>query len=267
MLKSYLKPLSVLSLLLLATCQTLPTEQEVAATAAAIPDPNDLRRVINENRFFTLRPKARNLVLENWDKNDWSLATTQNGCPSPWHISWGVVDQIEARDRSLQRCSAHINYFLPHQSKFTNKSCGCTTAVENRKLFMSRIELPQYLWSPFTWFSVEGGNLKVQYGMAGVEKAAIVAQNMRFIDREGNLFCEGRFDPKEGRQGYFQMKCENSGLEGEGDVTVKNLLVGQRHSVGLAQSKEGARFAFVTRLMPDELRVTYPEFFDLKFYK
>ena len=64
------------ALLALAACTDLPSAEEIAATARVIPDANDLRRVINENRFFTLRSKMRNLVREHWEDTHWALAAT-----------------------------------------------------------------------------------------------------------------------------------------------------------------------------------------------
>jgi hypothetical protein len=257
------------ALLFLATCQTLPSDAEIAATAATIPDPNDLRRVINENRFFRLRPKARRLVLDHWDDTNWALATTLNGCPSPWHIRWGGggsnLDGV--RRVALEQCEARVGEKFPQTSLFSTKNCSCRIVAENGRMSVPRNELPQFLWSPVTWFSRVEGRLVVQHGMMGIEQASVVSQTVILLDREGDSFCEGRFEISDDQQTQFKMNCKNLNLDGEGSVEVKNLLSGKRHAVGLSQSNRGERFAWVTTLMPSEVRSTYPELYDPNFYK
>lgn len=63
------------------------------------------------------------------------------------------------------------------------------------------------------------------------------------------------------------MNCASRNLKAEGDMDVKNLLVGRRHLVGRAETDRGGKYAFVTNFMPDDVKTNYPELFDLKFYK
>jgi hypothetical protein len=255
------------ALLALAACTDLPSAEEIAATARVIPDANDLRRVINENRFFTLRSKMRNLVREHWEDTHWALAATEDGCPSTWSMTWFAADIEDARRSSLNRCRVRNSYFHPDIAKFSKKPCTCRIVAEDEQMTVPRQELPQYLWAAVTAFNMENGKLIIQRGMMGIEKLSFVDQEILVLDREGAVACTGRYDPQDDRQGYFHLNCASRNLKAEGDMDVKNLLVGRRHLVGRAETDRGGKYAFVTNFMPDDVKTNYPELFDLKFYK
>jgi hypothetical protein len=160
--------------LALAACTDGHSPEEIAATARAIPDANDLRRVINENRYFKIRSEARNLVLEHWDDTHWAFAATEDGCPSASARAWLASDLGDARERSLDICIATNAYFQPHSAKFSKKPCGCRIVIQDVQLMVPRQELPQYLWAAVTVFNVENEELIIQRGMIGIEKLSFV---------------------------------------------------------------------------------------------
>jgi hypothetical protein len=229
----------------------------------------DLNTLLEELPLFMYREKLREHVLNlNENVTHWAIATTPKNCPTTWNIRWTQKSSLEeVKNNSLKRCNERLAKNNPEWSKFTNTICNCQLVMADGKLKVAQEIIPGLLTTFSTLYLEKGGKKAVLRGMLDYEIGKLEPQVIAFKSKDGQLSCGGDMNPSFSTDGSFNATCKGVGLtpskfggfRASGFTQV--ITSGKMHSIAKGKTDQGEKFAIVTRLMPEELSETYPEYF------